>query len=72
MLVILSFHVTHELYIKLVQQRDMMSDKEIEDFFKLLGIKVNNSKYIIPPDEWYIDNKPLNVRYQTSTTIDPR
>ena len=49
-----------------------MSDKEIEDFFKLLGIKVNNSKYIIPPDEWYIDNKPLNVKYQTGTTIDPR
>ena len=72
MLITLSSHVTHELYIKSRQQRDMMSDKEIEDFFKLLGIKVNNSKYIIPPEEWYIDNKPLNVKYQTGTTIDPR
>jgi len=47
----------------------MMSDKEIKETFELLGIKITTSEDPTISQTRFIDKKPLNVTYQTTTSI---
>ena len=48
----------------------MMSDEEIKEVFKLLGIKITKSKDMVTPKTKYLDKQPLDVTYQNNTNID--